>query len=97
MVNNRRHARLNIMLLCQNYSSIPKSVRSGLTDLFIFKCSKSEMEKIFIEQIETHKGKFIEILNHCYGEPHDFMYINSNSGRVFSNWNELLIKDEDDI
>jgi hypothetical protein len=47
MINNRRHARLSIWLCCQNYHQIPKQIRAGLTDLFIFKVSKSELENIF--------------------------------------------------
>jgi DNA replication protein DnaC len=89
--NNRRHRRINLFLCCQNYFSIPKQVRSGLTDLFIFKASKKELEQIFEEQIETHKDKFLEVLEHCYKEPHDFLYINPNTQRLFSNWNEIVI------
>ena len=47
MINNRRHARLSIWLCCQNYFQIPKQIRAGLTDLFIFKVNKSELENIF--------------------------------------------------
>lgn len=95
IINNRRHAMLNLFFCCQNYYSIPKLVRSGITDLFIFKVSKKEMESIFEEQVETHKNKFLEILKHCYLEPHSFMYINSNSQRIFSNWNEIKILGND--
>ena len=47
MINNRRHARLSIWLCCQNYFQIPKQIRAGLTDLFIFKVNKSELEIFF--------------------------------------------------
>ena len=97
MVNNRRHARLSMWLCAQNYFSIPKQCRSGLTDLFIFKASKKEMEQIFIETVETHKDKFLEILGKCYKEPHSFLYINPNSQRIFSSWDELIILSDDSI
>ena len=94
IVNNRRHARLNLMLLCQNYFSIPLKVRSGLTDLFIFKSSKKELLKIFEEHFELHKDKFFDILKHCFKKEHEFLYINNESQRVFSNWNELLFSND---
>lgn len=95
IVNNRRHRRINLFLCCQNYFSIPKQVRSGLTDLFVFKASKKELEQIFEEQVETHKDKFMEILEHCFNKPHDFLYINTESQRMFSNWDEIIISNND--
>lgn len=97
IVNNRRHRRINLFLCNQNYKSIPPQVRSGLTDLFIFKVSKKEMESIFEEQIETHKDKFVEVLEMCYKDNHDFLYINTSSQRLFRNWDELIIKSNDTI
>ena len=91
MINNRRHARISIWLCCQNYFTIPKMIRSGLTDLFIFKCSKKEMESIFDEQVELYKDKFLEVLQICYKNPHDFLYVNVLTNRLFYNWNEIII------
>ena len=92
MINNRRHARLSIWFAVQTYNSIPRQVRQGITDMFVFKISKIEMENIFSEQIEQHKELFIEILKLVFHKTHDFMYINTNTQRIFSNWNELLLK-----
>ena len=93
IVNNRRHAKINIMLLCQNYFSIPKQIRNGITDAFIFKVSKNEMEQIFQELIEKHKNKFIEILDVVFKEKHSFLYINTESQRIFSNFeNEIVFR-----
>jgi len=93
MINNRRHARLSIWFAVQTYNSIPRQVRQGITDMFVFKINKTEMENIFSEQIEQHKDLFIEILKFIFRKSHDFMYINTNSQRIFSNWDELLIND----
>jgi len=93
MINNRRHARLSIWFAVQTYNSIPRQVRQGITDMFVFKINKIEMENIFSEQIEQHKELFIEILKFVFQKSHDFLYINTNSQRLFSNWNELLIGD----
>ena len=94
MVNNRRHAKLTLWFLCQNYKSIPLSVRTKITDLFLIgKINKNELENIFDEQIEINKNKFDEILKIVFRYPHDFIYIyiNNQNNKIFSNWNELLI------
>ena len=93
MVNNRRHAHLSLWCVAQTYMSIPRQVRQGFTDLFVFKINKREMENIFEEQIEQLKDKFIDILKFVFREPHDFMYINTESQRIFSNWDELVIEE----
>lgn len=90
MANNRRHASLSIWLACQTYRSIPLQVRSGLTDLFIFKINKNEMHNIFEEQIELDEKIFKEILNLSFKNAHDFLYINSNSKRIFIKWDEVI-------
>ena len=91
MVNNRRHAGLSIWLACQTYNSIPRQVRQGLTDLFVFKINKTEMNNIFTEQIELFLEKFQEILGMLYKQPHEFLYINTNTQRIFKCWDEILL------
>jgi hypothetical protein len=96
MVNNRRHGKLSMWIACQNYKSVEPSVRNGLTDIFVFKINKKEMETIYDEHVEQHQDKFMDILKHCFREPHSFMYINTGSQRIFSNWDELLLEDEEE-
>jgi hypothetical protein len=95
MVNNRRHGKLSMWVAAQNYKSIEPSVRNGLTDIFIFKINKKEMETIYDEHVEQHKDRFMDILKLCFKEPHSFMYINTGTQRIFSNWNELILDDEE--
>ena len=64
-----------------------------LTDAFIFKVNKSELENIFLDQVEQFKDDFMKIMKMVYNEPHNFLYINTNSQRMFFNWNEILIND----
>lgn len=94
MVNNRRHGKLSMWIACQNYKSVEPSVRNGLTDLFVFKLSKKEMETLYEEQVETHPDKFLEVLKHCFKDNHDFMYINTGSQRIFSNFDELIMPED---
>ena len=94
MVNNRRHARLSIWMACQTFNSIPRQVRQGITDLFIFKINKVEQENIINEILEYDK-KQIDIINkNTFLKRHDFMYINTNSQRIFSNWSELVFNEK---
>jgi hypothetical protein len=90
--NNRRHARLTIWVAAQNYFQIPKQVRQGITDIFVFKINKTEMMNLITEIVEQHKDLFMDLLKLCFRKSHDFLYINTNSQRLFSNWNELLIE-----
>jgi hypothetical protein len=94
MINNRRHASLSLWIAAQNYISIPKQVRQNLTDMFIFKVSKVEMSNIFTEHLEVNKEIFEKLQNMLFKVPHEFFYINTLTGRMFSNWNELVIENE---
>ena len=93
IVNNSRHALTSVWLLGQNYFQIPKQVREALTGAFIFKVSKIEFVNIFSELIEKDKNIFQKIIeNYSYKEPHSFVFVDTNSGRLFSNWDEIEIK-----
>jgi hypothetical protein len=94
MINNRRHASLSMWFACQNYINIPKQVRQNLTDLFVFKVSKVEMNNIFTEHLELSKEIFEKLQNMLYKVPHEFLYINTLSGRLFKQWDELIIDNE---
>ena len=94
MVNNRRHASLSIWTSCQNYISIPRQVRQNLTDVFVFKVGKNEINNIFNEQVEVSQEVFQKILPLLFQKPHDFLYINSLTRRMFNNWDEILIQNE---
>lgn len=91
IVNNRRHALTSVWVLAQNYFQVPKQVREALTNAFIFKVSKVEFINIFSELIEKEKSIFQEIIERfAYKEPHSFVFLDTNSGRLFSNWDEII-------
>jgi hypothetical protein len=93
IVNNRRHLGLSLWLANQNYFALPKQVRFGLTDIFLFNVSKKELENINDEQIELPKDVFNSIIKMCFKNPHDFMYVNTDSQRIFCNWDEVIIEE----
>lgn len=92
--NNKRHLKLSMWVMLQNYTKLDKQVRMNLTDLIVFKVSKPELQNIFEEHIELDQNVFKDIQKLLYKEPYDFMYINTNSQRIFSNFNEIIIDEE---
>lgn len=93
IVNNRRHLKTSIWLANQNYRLLPKQTRMGLTGLFVFKVSKPEMQNIFDEQIELNKDKFDAIQSVLFPKPHDFVFIDPSSQRLFSNFDEIIVSE----
>lgn len=91
MVNNRRHAALSIWLCCQTFKSIPRQVRQGLTDMFVFKINKNETANIFDEILEMPPDIFSDIQKILFKKVHDFFYINTATQRLFYNWDEIIV------
>ena len=61
----------------------------------MFKINKTEMTNIFTEQIELDDKMMRQVLKYVFKEPHDFMYINADTQRLFSNWHEIEIHDDE--
>jgi hypothetical protein len=89
---NRRHLHLSIIFLVQSYVSIPPQIRRMINNLFVFKTSKTEFEKIFEEHIEQDKDLILPLMKIAYTEPHDYLFINTDSQRLFHNWDEIEIE-----
>jgi hypothetical protein len=93
IVSNRRHARTSIWLLSQNFLLCPAQIRQSLTDMFIFKVSKREVVNIFEQVFESPKEKFDIVLSLAWKRPHSFLYINTETQRIFLDWDELVFTD----
>jgi KaiC/GvpD/RAD55 family RecA-like ATPase len=91
LIYNRRHKHLSIIFLVQSFLSIEKDIRKLFSNLFIFKTSKKEMETIFDELIELPKEYVIPIMQMTYDEPYNYLFINTDSQRLFRNFDEILI------
>jgi len=63
----------------------------ALTDLFIFKVGKQELENIYEELTEIDKNRFSIITNNSYAKLGDFIYLNTLTQRMFNNWDEIII------
>jgi len=95
MIYNRRHLKLNIVMTAQVYPNIPLDIRKCITNLIMFKPPKMELEKVFEELIESKKESFEDIMKIVYDEPHNFLFVNVPSQKMFKNFDEIIIDDED--
>ncbi len=95
MIYNRRHLKLNLIITAQSYVNIPLDVRKNITNLIMFKPPKKEMEIVFEELIENKKDLFVDIMKMTY-DKHNFLFVNVPTQRMFKNWDELIIKENDD-
>ena len=92
IIFNRRHLKVHIVCLLQSYISIPREIRKLITNYFIFKPSKVEFENFANEVFETKRDNAIQIMNSVYDEPHKYLMVNVESQRMFSNFDEIIIK-----
>jgi len=96
IIYNRRHLKTNIIITAQSYSNIPLDIRKNINNLVIFKPSKKEMQLLFDENIESKKNTFLHVINITYDEPHNFLFVNVPSQRLFKNFDELIINDPEE-
>ena len=97
LIYNRRHLKLNIIITAQSYKNIPMDIRKNISNLILFKPSKRELECIFDELVESKKEVFMSIMKIAYEDKHSFLFINVPSQRLFKNFDEIIIKDEEII
>ena len=97
LIYNRRHLKLNIIITAQSYVNIPLDVRKNTQNLIMFKPPKKELEIVFSELIESKKEHFDSIMRFTYDGSHNFLFVNVPAGRMFKNWDELIIKDVEEL
>ena len=93
LIMNRRHLHISIFFLVQTYLSIERDVRKLFSNCFIFRCSKKEMETIADELIETSKDYINDIVKIVYDKPFEYLFINTDSQRIFKGFDEILIEE----
>jgi len=91
LIYNRRHLRSSLFFLCQTYLSVEKDLRKLFSNIFIFKVSIAELDLIFEEHIELNKEQITTIRKFVFDKPNNFLFLNTDSGRLFKNWDEILI------
>ena len=95
LVMNRRHYHTSIYCLTQTFYTIPREIRRLFSNLFIFKVSKDELSNIFREMVEDKDkhDKINEIRKTVYDKPYQYLMINTDTGRMFKNWDELIFNE----
>ena len=93
LVMNRRHYHTSIFFLCQTYKSLEPDIRKLFSNIFLFKVSKREMEDIMDEIIEYHADNIDKIIKLVFDRPYNFLFINTDSQRIFKNFDELIFSD----
>ena len=93
LIFNRRHLHTSVFFLVQTYYSIPKDIRKLFSNIFVFRVNKNELATIFDEIVEDKEMVDIapQISKLIYDKPYNFMFINTDSQRIFKNFDELII------
>jgi AAA15 family ATPase/GTPase len=95
LVMNRRHLRTSIFFLTQTYLSVDREIRKLFSNLFVFKVSKKELELIFDEQVEEAKDLILPISKLVFNKKYNFLFINTDTGRLFRNFDEIIIPEDE--
>lgn len=93
LIYNRRHLHTSIFFLVQTWYSVPRDIRKLFSNVFLFRTSKSEIEAIFDEMIEQDKSIIPKIQKLVYDVPYNYLFINTDTQRMFKNFDEILIND----
>ena len=91
-IMNRRHLHVSIFFIVQTYLSVEKDIRKLFSNAFIFRCAKHEMETIADELIEQNKDHLTEIVKIAYDKPYEYLFINTDSQRLFKGFDEIIIE-----
>jgi hypothetical protein len=94
IVFNRRHNKTNLIITAQSYINIPKDLRKTITNLILFRPSKTEFEDVFRELFESSKEHTQKIMKLAFLKPHSFLFLNVPTQRMFINWDEIIINEE---
>lgn len=92
---NKRHLGIyETFILSQTFYSIPKEVRRLIDNYFIFKVSQDEMENIMTEILPQYKDLSQQLQKIIYDKKYNYLGVNTQSGRLFKNFDEIIINDE---
>ena len=93
MAMNKRHYKLTQVYLCQTWFSVPKEMRRLWDNIFVFRVGKDELKNIFDEVVEQKKELVNEISKIVYDKPYEYLFINTDSQRLFKGFDELIINE----
>jgi hypothetical protein len=92
---NRRHYGISVYMLVQTYYSVPKELRRVFSNFFIFRVPLDTMKTIFSELLEQKDEYILPIIKSVYDKPHNWLFVNLDTQKMYRNWDRILIKDGD--
>ena len=96
LIYNRRHLKVHIIMMIQSFLSVPKEIRKLFNNIFMFKPSKVEFENLFDELFEQKKDMALDIMKYVFTNPHDYLMLNVDSQRMYKNFDEIIVKQDDE-
>lgn len=93
-IANQRHMRVCNIILLQNYISLPKETRRLINNIFMFNLDKDQTEQIFKEHIKFKKELYNDICNECFKNHGDFIFLNTNTKKIYKKFDEIIIEDK---
>lgn len=96
LIYNRRHLHCSLYFCVQTFYSVPKDLRRLWTNLFVFKTSKDEFQNIWNELIEYDESLLPKIRKLVYDKPYQYLFLNTDTQRMFKMWDEIKIYDSDE-
>ena len=92
IVMNKRHLGIYAtFILSQTWKSVPFEIRRLYSNIIIFKVSPNEMESLFTEILPQYKNYSNDISKIVYDKPHEYLVINTDSGKLYKKFNEIII------
>lgn len=91
---NKRHLGIYTFILSQTWKSVPFEVRRLYDNIIVFRVSPDEMETMFVETLPQYKDYSQAIQKLVYDKPHEYLVINTGSGRLFKKFDEIIINDD---
>jgi hypothetical protein len=92
---NRRHYGISVFMLVQTYYSVPKELRRVFSNFFIFRVPLDTMKTIFSELLEQKDEYVLPIIKSVYDKPHQWLFVNLDSQKMYKCWDRIMIKDDD--
>jgi len=83
-----------MFFLVQTFFSVNKEIRRLWSNLFVFKVSKNEMANIWDELIEHPVEYMRDIMKIVYDKPYQYMFVNTDSQRIFKGFDEIIIEED---
>ena len=94
LIANRRHLKLHIWCMCQNYNKMSLNIRKAISNACIFKPRNKKELNLLFDEIMPHSREEVEALaKYIWKEPFSFMFIDTTAGKVYNKFNEIELQE----